>query len=405
MKLRTAKEKPENMSEKEMRIKVCKEIIDGLIISDSNLLYSSLKDEKRRHLLENKIDRILQDRRNKGREYIEKKDVIEYIDKLLSGYGAVDALIDNKEISDIKIYSYDHIRIKKYGRRSSYDTAFDSPDDYRRFTNLVAIKNEVPLSDLNAIQTFTDKESSDDFILRVNISTGLVNSTGAPYVQIRKIPKHKYTMDELVQHGMMDSLTRDYLIKAAKESSGILFCGKGASGKTTLMNAMLEHIPYDKSALVIQENEELFSNEHPDMMFQHIVTGRGEGRISYSLEDLARNGLLIDLDYFIIGEIKGREAAHFMMANFTGHQSWTSVHGNSAAESVYKLADYIKQATDYTLSDAMKMLSGISTIVFMKNFKVWEVATTTGFHNGELGSVNIITYDTESNKWRKEPDR
>ena len=48
---------------------------------------------------------------------------------------------------------------------------------------------------------------------------------------------------------------------------------------------------------MIQENEELFSHIHPEMMFQHIVTGIRDTTVSYQLEDLARNGLLMDLDY------------------------------------------------------------------------------------------------------------
>ena len=45
-------------------------------------------------------------------------------------------------------------------------------------------------------------------------------------------------------------------------------------------------------------------------MFQHIVSAHGEGKIKYDLKDLSRNGLLVDLDYFIIGEIKGGEALY-----------------------------------------------------------------------------------------------
>ena len=66
-------------------------------------------------------------------------------------------------------------------------------------------------------------------------------------------------------------------------------------------------IAYEK-VKVIQENEELFSNKHPDLMFQHVVTSRRQNEIQFDLKDLARNGLLTDLDYFVIGEIKGGEA-------------------------------------------------------------------------------------------------
>ena len=124
-----------------------------------------------------------------------------------------------------------------------------------------------------------------------------------PYLHIRKIPKTKYTIENLIEYNMMDTKTAAYLLDKVKDASGILFTGKGASGKTTLMNTLLEEISYNNSCLVIQENEELFTTSHPDMMFQHVVTARHKGEQEYDLKDLARNGLLTDLDYFIIGEI------------------------------------------------------------------------------------------------------
>ena len=377
----------------------CDEIIDMLIIQDSTLLFNAVK-KKKKDILRKEIERLLSDKRFAGHGLVTVDYVMEYIDESMGGYGIIDELIEDSSISDIKVYASDHIRVKRRGKRESVDITFRNKKDYVRFISMIAIKNEIPLSDLNAIQTFTDKESSDKFILRINISTGLVNSTEAPYLQIRKIPKTKYTFDELVKEHMLHEEIVGYLKQAAVFSSGILFCGKGASGKTTLMNTMLEEIPHDKAALVIQENEELFSNNHPDMMFQHIVTSRGEGRISYSLEDLGRNGLLIDLDYYIIGEIKGAEAAHLMMANYTGHQAWTSVHGQGPAESLYKLADYVKQSTDYSLNDSLNLLSGIKTIIYMKDFHVDEVAEVKKIEkDGYVDIKTIFKYDSNTNVW------
>ena len=203
-------------------------------------------------------------------------------------------------------------------------------------------------------------------------------------MHIRKIPKNKRTVNNLIELGMLDNSKAEYLINAAKESSGILFAGKGASGKTTLMNALIEHIPHDKSGLVIQENEELFSNTHPDLMFQHIVSAHGEGKIKYDLKDLSRNGLLVDLDYFIIGEIKGGEALYLLNAGYTGHRCWASVHGMSSREAIDKLADYVKYESDYSLNDTRKMLMGMKTIVYMKDFCVSEISEIKEYKGGEL---------------------
>ena len=308
--------------------------------------------------------------------------------KYIWGYHVLDDLLYDDQISDIKVLNDHNVRVKRNGKREDTDIKFSSEKDYVSFVNYVAIKNKVNISDINAIQTFTDKETNPNFILRFNIMNSLITSTGMPYLQIRKIPKNKYSMDKLVKLGMMDESTKDYLIDKAENATGILFTGKGASGKTTMMNALIEKIPHDKSGLVIQENEELFSNEHPELMFEHIVTNSGESKIQYDLSEIGRNGLLIDLDYFIIGEIKGGEALYFLNAEYTGHKAWASVHGNSATQAIDKLADYVKYSSDYTKPEIMKMLSNIQVVVFMKDFKVQEIVEVESFDENK----NIINY-------------
>lgn len=298
--------------------------------------------------------------------------------QFLWSYDVLDELIDDPTISDIKCISWNIVRVKRQGHRETQDVKFRSPSHYNRFVEHAAIKNKVSISDQNALQNFVDKKSNPNAILRFNIQTKFVNSTEAPYLHIRKIPKTKYTMQQLIDAGMASEKTFEYLINAAANRDGILFTGKGASGKTTMMNFLIDKIPHTYSGLVIQENEELFS-DHPDLMFQHTVMNRGEGKIQYDLKDLARNGLLVDLDYFIIGEIKGGEALYMLNAAYTGHRCWASVHGASSTEAINKLVDYIKYASDYTREEAMQMLTHINTVVFMKNFKVAEIAEVVGW--------------------------
>lgn len=84
-----------------------------------------------------------------------------------------------------------------------------------------------------------------------------------------------------------------------------------------------------------------------------------------------------------------------MMASFTGHQSWCSVHGMNSREAMNKLADYVKQATGYSLEDSKRMLGGIHLVVFMKDFKVKEISETCGWDEqaGEI-RYNTVLDDT-----------
>ncbi len=372
--------KPEEPDQQSMPVyekdKLFIEIVDYFTRVEKRTINMVNRDLVDKSILSQMVINYLRDRRVPETLITE---ILQMFDAYVFGYHILEPLIDDETISDIKIINFDDIRIKRNGKRMTSDIKFKDSGEADRFVENIAIKNKVSLSDANALQNFTDKESNKKFILRVVISTPFVNSGSHYYMHIRKIAKEKKDICRLISEQMLDAKTVGYLKEKAMKSSGILFTGKGASGKTTLMNALLDCIPKDKSALVIQENEELFTHLHEDMMFQHTVENRGEGRIQYSLQDLARNGLLIDLDYFIIGEIKGGEALYFLNAAYTGHKCWASVHGVSSTEAIDKLADYVKYESDYSKEDVIRMLRTLEVVVFMEDYKVKEISEIMGF--------------------------
>ncbi|MCD8067674.1 MAG: Flp pilus assembly complex ATPase component TadA [Lachnospiraceae bacterium] len=309
------------------------------------------------------------------------------------GYHVLDPLIKDDEISDIKVLSYNRIRIKRLGRREDSELSFGSVQELRQFTEFVAAKNQVSISRTNAMQSFTDKNSSKDFILRFNISQSIINSVDTPYLHIRKIPKKKHSLEDLKEMGMLSGKHMDYLRKQIRKGY-VLIAGKGASGKTTLLNALLDEIPRDKSVLVVQENEELFSKVHPDMMFQHVLEQRGESKVRYGLKELSINALLLDLDYIVIGEIKGGEALYFLNAAYTGHLGLATVHGQNGEAALYKLADYVKYEADYSQEEIRKMLGCISVVCYMRDFKLWTITEVKLDEKRNLVTRNI--YERES---------
>ena len=313
------------------------------------------------------------------------EDTFKTFASFLWSYDIIDELIDDDEISDIKIYDWDHIRVQRLGHRETSKLKFRNPDHFKKFVEHTAIKNKASISAQNALQNFTDKYSSDKAIMRFNITTPVVNSNEKYLLSIRKIPKHKYSTERLIELGFFTREMADYFEDRVRNGGGLLVAGKGGSGKTTLLNWALDKLPDDISGLCIQENEELFSN-HPDIAFQHTIINRGEGKIEYDLGDLARNGLLMDIDYFIIGEIKGAEALYLLNAVYTGAKGWATVHGSSATEAMKKLVDYIKYNSDYSQEEALQMLVHLDTVVFMKDFGVREVQEITGY-DPEIGDL------------------
>lgn len=347
------------------------ELIDYFTVADPIKLNALERGKIRKEEFMLDVDKYIREKITRDEDLHVK--LVDSFSSFVWRYDILDELIDDDEISDIKIYRWDHIRIKRLGKRETSPVKFRSEKHYLKFVEHTAIKNKVSIADQNAAQNFVDKESSDKAILRFNITTGFINSNGKYLMSIRKILKHKYTSEDLIKAGMFTKEQEDYLIKRINTAGGLLVAGKGGSGKTTLINHLLDKIDPGYSCLVIQENEELFS-QHPDMAFQHTVMNRGEGKIEYNLKDLARNGLLMDLDYFVIGEIKGEEALYLLNAVYTGARGIATVHGASSMEAMKKLVDYIKYNSDYTQEEALQMLVHLDTIVFIDNFKIKEIS-------------------------------
>ena len=347
----------------------------------------------------------------------EKAAALSFVKKEIWGYGLIDDLIHDKTISDIKIHDAGHIRIKREGRRETSNLAFPSEAAYQSFVTRLLERNKVNLGTANAIQTFTDAEQ-EDFILRLAVISGLLVVGGSPCVVIRKIPKNKYSLQELEQMGMfseqssqqddgekimdpyisVEHLQFDLLLHRMIRGKGILFTGKGASGKTTLMNACLEKIPETDSVMICQENAELFDLNHPDLIAAHVMINGGDSKVSYNLGDLTRVALLVDLDRVIVGEVKeGSEAAGLSKASMTGHKCWTSVHGESCEMAVEKMADYISQATGYGNREALKQLLGFEYVVHLRDFRVDEVVRIADFDHekGKLVLEKVYPFTKE----------
>lgn len=372
-------------------------ILSEFIVNRASLINSVERGIRQKKDLNNEILIFLKT----NEIYLTKIQVIELLKRFETyvwGYGILQELIDDNDITDIKTIDYDNIRIKTKGKRKKANIKFSSRESLKKYINYIATKNNSMLSEINAIQKFTDKNSCKKFILRINISSEFINSNDLPCLIIRKIPKDKYNLDKLMELDMFNDDIKTYLREAINGGLTMFFTGKGASGKTTLMNALIDEIPKDAACLVIQEAEELFTNKHPDMIFQKVKQAKGDGKIQYSLRDLSINGLLSDVDYFIIGEIKGGEAYDMANAIYTGHIGMASVHGNSAEEAINKIVHYMKYVSDMKKGELLEMLSNIDTLIFMKDFKIMQISEVCGFDYEKQNLIFNRVYEYQINE-------
>lgn len=333
--------------------------------------YETLQQEVTNYIDEKNITLHSED----SREKLNKK-----VKDYLFGYGILQELIDDMDVSDIRVIGTKDIRKKVLGKRmSEYGLKFASERSLLAYCYYLSIKNGGSLSEISSIQVLDDTISSKDFILRINITINPVSTCG-PTIHIRKMPKIKYTFSNLINYKMMNKEIAKYMEEAAEKGLSIIFCGKGGAGKSTLMNTCLDYIPHNKSGKIMQEAQELFS-DHPEIFPEKMIKRSGDSDMEISLLKLTVNGLLQDLDYIIVGETKGAEAMELINAIYTGHIGWTSVHAKSAREALNKIVHYMKYSgTDLKRTELLQMLASIDVIVYMKDFKICEIVEVEGFN-------------------------
>jgi len=254
------------------------------------------------------------------------------------------------------------------------DVKFNSEREYFNFIEFITNRNSTTMSIMNAAQVFTDKDTCKTDILRFSLTSELVNTNERPSLLIRKIPKIKKDFEKLISQKYLTGQQAEYLKNRWNSGHGLLICGPNGSGKTTLANAILEETSKKKSAVVIQESEELYCNTHPEMLFRKVIPKRNGSAISYSLKDLTRLALVESFDIIVIGEIKGDEAADLSYATYTGSQAMTTVHSVSARDGHEKLIDYALDAQpNRTRGHFAKQLKTMDTIVYVEDYKIREI--------------------------------
>jgi type II secretory ATPase GspE/PulE/Tfp pilus assembly ATPase PilB-like protein len=124
------------------------------------------------------------------------------------------------------------------------------------------------------------------------------------------------------------------LQKAATRPHGLLFvCGPTGSGKTTTLHALLSYINTPE--------RKIWTVEDPIEITQEgLRQVQVQSKIDWTFATVLRSFLRADPDVIMVGETRDPETARTVIeASLTGHLVFSTMHTNSAVESVVRLLD------------------------------------------------------------------
>jgi len=128
-----------------------------------------------------------------------------------------------------------------------------------------------------------------------------------------------------------------FLSKAVMARKTMVISGGTATGKTTLLNALVKEIDARERLILIEDAPEI-KLDRPNAVGLVAVRG-GLGESNVTVDDLLQGALRMRPDRIMLGELRGAEAFAFLRAINTGHPgSLTTVHADSPAGALDQIA-------------------------------------------------------------------
>ncbi len=324
------------------------------------------------------------------------KELDELVDELIAemtGLGPLEPLLQDPSISDILINTHADIYVERRGMLERVPVLFKDEAHLLRIVNKIvaAVGRRVDES-----QPMVDARLSDGS--RINVAIRPIAVDG-PLVSIRKFARRVFSIGRLVENGSLKPQAAELLAGAVSARMSILVSGGTGSGKTTMLNALSQHISEKERLITIEDAAELqLQQPHVGRLETRPPSIEGKGGIRQ--RELVKNALRMRPDRIIVGEVRGEEAFDMLQAMNTGHEgSMTTIHANTPRDALGRLEQMVGMAGFQMsqLSVRAQISSALRLIVQLQRFsdgvrRVTHVAEITGMEGDVVQIQNIFEF-------------
>ena len=301
-------------------------------------------------------------------------------------FGILDKYLDDEDIEDIMVNNTQNMFLYRSG--VSPEKAKEHAET-RKELNLLVSKMK-----MYATTSVSNKNIFDVHLLngsRVNIVDSPIGSD----ITIRNFKKNALSMIDLINFGELsyNMAGRFWLyVEGLKiRSANLLLGGMPASGKTTLLNAMLSLTRPEQRIIVLEDTYELNTEMQEN-------TVRLETSADLPMEALVKNALRMRPDLIIIGEVRGEEAKDMLTAMNIGKITMGTIHASTARDVITRL-EHTPMNVEMDIIPLIDAIVCISQVNEQNRLirKVTQVSEISGIDTQVLLS-DLYTYDYKTHK-------
>ena len=297
----------------------------------------------------------------------ERRFIKHYIYKLINPYQVLHPMFNDPEIEEITVPDKDfivYVRHRKYPQFQWLVTnlRFPNEDALNSYVQRLSLVSGKSISPSNP---YVEARAPDGS--RLTLVYGSEVSAG-PSITVRKYPEVPWTIIKLIAVDAISPDAAAYLWLLHDAKGVILIAGPMASGKTTLLNALLMLTDPRKKIVTLEETPEL-NIPHP--IWQRLYTREVPFYTELkpvTLWDLAIWSLRTRGDYVVIGEARGEEIIALVQQSLFGTGALTTIHATSPKDLINRLLSPPMNLPEY-------WLPSIWTVVQLRGIGAWRGVT------------------------------
>lgn len=243
----------------------------------------------------------------------------------LIGAGALQPLLDRPGVTDVLVNGAGSVWVDSGSGLRREPVSLGNETAVRRLAQRLASQAGRRLDEASP---FVDARLPGG--IRLHAAIPPLASPGT-LISLRVPARRTFTLDALVDSGAVSELGARWLRALVRAKVAFLVTGGTGSGKTTVLRALLEHVPAHERILAIEESAEL-QPDHPHFVRLEGRPANAESSGAVRLTDLMRQAMRMRPDRIVVGEVRGAEVTQLLAAMNTGHEGCSgTIHANDPA--------------------------------------------------------------------------